>query len=461
MKHSVWLLLACSLAGAIPLHKGGSWTWLVVDRETNARNWRSAAVLDSAKHDSGFVWRIQARDSLTKGTDTGSILVRPDGSQSWMAVSKLLPWEPGPLGSGAIGKTFTNVDTLGPLPWGIASLGPVGGTIQQMLWTVKVDSGLRMCGYDLFFTTLWLNCPEHLWDDSVGVLRVRFHGGSQEDWILRSHNGKTATIAPNTLATPEVGATLVWIESTRKDSLSYGGRFQRTEGPYTRTWKILERPADSGDWVRVRILETLRSDSSSRDSAFDLRMNALTGERIPVRGKDHPTPDEAWRMDWTDSDPSSEGILYRRLRTYSGGKSYRPSVYDDDTRSWMKIGPENQIDSLAEIHYHRKGEGGAYPWDSTIFTRVLLSVDGKVVRSPDALGVGRSSRRSAPSNLSALARLHPSLVVSWRDASGRSGQILARDFGRSGFGSGNGVLFLSAILPDGSRWTGSALPTMR
>jgi hypothetical protein len=189
-------------------------------------------------------------------------------------------------------------------------------------------------------------------------------------------------------------------------------------------------------------------------------MNALTGERLPARGKGHPAPDEGWWRDWSDQVSTSDGTRLRRVHSIDGWFTTRPNSYKSDSLSWMKIGSENQIDSLVEKFNLDQSEGAASSWDRSTFTRILLSVNDKVIRDPDALGVGRSSRRSAPFDLPTLACLHPNLAVHWRDARGRSGQILASDLNRSWNGAGSGVLFLSAVLPDGSSWTGIRLLAM-
>lgn len=323
--------------------------------------------------------------------------------------------------------------------------------------------GIRVCGDFPNSDDYWWNCPDHIWDDQLGVSRARIYGIRDlsvemiSDWMLVARNGETVSLPAIPLKVPGAGTILVWRETIRDSAQPFGTPVEVTSklAVQERTWEILQHPDDSADWVRLRIRETVRNDSANHDSVFDLRLNPMTLERVPSRGEGVATPDEGWWMDWADS---LAGQVPSRFRLSSFGNAYRhwSQNHSSSRISWMRIAPDQQMDSLEQVLSTTEDNGGAHSWSRSTFTRVLMSVDGKAIRPAGKTGLA-SARRNVSFDLATLVHLYPSLPVRWRDAQGRSGQIPASSLVRSGGKTSRGVLFLSAILPEGSRWQGACM----
>ncbi len=409
------LLTASSLAGAIPLYVGESWSWLLVDRATNAHSYRSAKVVSSAKNDSGVVWKIAAGDSTTETPmrrDTALLLARPDGSQRWDHPSVYFPWEPVSNSLGASLHSQTCV---------IATADPVPSYRCQSLW-----------------------------NDTLGLVRGRW---ITDDWILQTHNNKPTLPVADTIKVPDSGSVMIWreqVDSIPPPSRAQVDTFRRV---WERTWEIRSRSSDSMGWIRVGIQEKIRTDSTNQNTRLELRFNPVTGERNPARPNKVWSPDEGWWLEWIDSLPTSG--LSRYESSFSSSPSMLPLGGKSGYTQWQKKGPQGQ-DSL---NYHEFGAELMGPYSMTTvekswnFSRTLLSYNGQTIRK-STLGMAKPLHTVAPeANLSVLIARFPATLVRWRDAQGRTGEMKADQL-RHRTGSRN-VLFLDAKFPDGTTWKGA------
>jgi hypothetical protein len=294
------------------------------------------------------------------------------------------------------------------------------------------------------------DCPEHVWDDTVGVLRARIRN---VEWILERHNGMAVAPTFDSLSIPVVGSRLIWretIDTIPLHVLTIGARVDTFRSVLERTWTILERARDSAGWSGVRIREEIRTDSAERWSEFDLRLNPVTGERMPQRGSDSRLSDEAWWRHWSDSTASGSRT---RFRLQSGDRS--SSDYYAAYRSWMKVDSSWEMDSLSS-GTEDDTYNGSFFFSSITLRCVLLSIDDKVVRASSLAGTHPSTMLRRAGGFRELAARFPAVQVRWRDAQGRSGVLPAKRLLQGG--QARVLLFLDARLPDGSAWNGVCLP---
>lgn len=438
------LLLTLSLAGfsaAMPLRKGASWTWRVVDLKTNQVDYRSAVVTDSSLLEgplaSGTLWSIGIRDSLTGDADTAKLLANGT-SQTWSSGSRLLPIEP---------KPWNGTD----VSWGRVALASLrNGTSVQDYSIVSTSGGtitIKGTFPGSLYNTTTIDAPRGIWSDSLGVERFRLQ---QKEWTLIRCNGETTSLPPSPLSIPDSGATFEWqhIET----SATYAGGIIPTfvTQPLERIrWTITSRVADSSGWKVLHIREIRNGGRSDTTRQMRLAMNPSTKERLPAREASEFLPDDAWRTDWSDS------IL--------DGTRQRSSLWSSNT--WSTINPISHNSTLIEIEDNTLDSSMVSssfssrisPSTGLTSVYVLLSVGSKVVRTalPDQVN-GLTPRQVATRlDLARIARIHPGATVRWSDTQGRSGTTNVEQFLSSRPSAG--ILHLSVRLPDGSTWKGASL----
>jgi|GEM_PF-2890995 len=463
------ILLSATVATAIPLRRGNTWTWLLVDRGTDAHSWRRATVLDSSLSDSGTVWTIQGRDSSSARADTARLLRRRDGSQAWLTGSQFLPWEPEPRPpstSTSLSAAQSSNQNTQPFPWGAAFLmetpsqqgSRTGGGVGN--FRIGGPAAAPVCqGLLSEFSNVATDCPLGIWSDSAGLERARLPSllstsDQRTEWILQSFNGKASTPFRDSLLVPDSGSTLVWLErsQTYLDSFNIP-RGDTSMHQQVRTWTIASRPPDSVGWRLARIHESLVSDSGTSAKSFNVRWNPITGERYPPRSA-CPDPDDGWWRTWPDS-VDSQGRSRSQTMSTTGGMT---GDLQTDNFSWTERILLDQGDSLRCQWSSAEIQTGIPVYSlSKAFTRLLVSHDDIQVR-PKTLSLDSPNRRDL-ATFPLLAALHPSLLLRWRDVRGRTGRIPASTLlhGRTV----SGWLFLDATLPDGSRWSGSWLAMPR
>ena len=467
MNTRAFLHLSASLAAAMPLKQGATWTWVVRNRATNDSTFRTATVFGSVQRDSGTAWYLQARDSTTKQVDTALMLQRPNGTQNWLRGSTLLPWEPQPWngvtgsrqGCPNCGAYPYTADTVG-LPWGqvevISTSAPVAPS--SVAWSIAPTSANYPFPVVSSGLSSWDLAPG-IWVDTIGMTRTRVLNASrmsQEDWMLVAFDTKPFPVTPDQLTLPDSGDSFVWDESSQSTATSQNYPY----GPISdiqRKWEVLARPADSAGWNNVWIRET-RSSIGSPDTTttFNLQLNPTTGARHPERTAGCPEPDYAWWAEWVDS-AFPQGKIRHEFENIWG---YLTIGSTTEGTQWVErilangIEDSLQCDINASTTIAQTGRVG----EGTNTTRVLLSVNGVQVRQPDAL-VPQAARARPRETLATLAARYPSAIIHWHDIQGRSGQFSANQFSRNG--PATGLLFLEATFPDGTNWSGSYLEGMR
>jgi hypothetical protein len=443
------LLLTLSLAGfsaAIPLRKGASWTWRVVDLKTNQVDYRSAVVTDSSLLEgplaSGTLWSIGIRDSTTGDADTAKLLANGT-SQTWHSGSHLLPIEP---------KPWNGTD----VSWGRVALASLrNGTSVQDYSIVPATGGAPTIKGTFFTgmynTTSTIDAPRGIWSDSLGVERFQLQ---QKEWTLIRCNGETTSLPPSPLSIPDSGATFEWqhIET----SASYVGGIIPTfvTQPMERIrWTIASRVADSSGWKVLQIREIRNGGRSDTAKWMRWAMNPSTKERFPLREASEFLPDDAWRTDWSDS------IL--------DGTRQRSSIWSSNT--WSTINPKSHNSTLIRIEDNTLDSSMvSSSFSSNISPRtdittvyMLLSVGSKVIRTalPDQINGITPRQVATRPDLARIARIHPGATVRWSDPQGRSGTTSVGQFLSSRPSAG--MLHLSVRLPDGSTWQGARLTIER
>jgi len=464
MNTRAYLLLSASLAVAMPLKQGATWTWVVRNRATNDSTFRTATVFGSVQRDSGTAWFLQARDSVTKQMDTALILQRPNGTQSWLRGSTLLPWEPQPW-NGVTGSwnlcprcgTFPYTNDTVPMPWSEMAVYPNTGVYDGSPFLYSLQ------GSPPYLTANGMGLPPGIWEDTVGLLKARFQtsSGTQTDWTLGSKDGRSVAQAADSLALPDSGSSYVWAEST--DSYSYGpayvaGTHVSLVADLKRRWDILARLPDSSGWSRVQVRETItRSTVPDSGSILDIRLNRQTGAMLPAQDTVCPAPATGWWMDWADSlDPQGRS-RYFVFNTSSVPWSGYSIVTKSQWGEWIQSRGIN--DSVSCQSSSSENNANIFSGTTVTTTRVLLSVNGVQIRQPSALAKPQATRAKGHESIATLAARYPSATIRWHDIQGRSGQFTADQLTRHG--SGSGLLFLDATFPDGSRWTGSYLDGVR
>jgi hypothetical protein len=90
-------------------------------------------------------------------------------------------------------------------------------------------------------------------------------------------------------------------------------------------------------------------------------------------------------------------------------------------------------------------------------SRTLVSINGVAV-SPAAVAIDPASRAGKTgTSFTALARIHPNVLIRWRDAQGRGGMVPAATLLANATGISPRIVFVEASFPDGSSWKGPVL----
>jgi hypothetical protein len=451
-------LLWATFASAIPLKKGDTWTWVVRNRATNDSSFRTATVLDSVLRDSGTAWFVQGRDSATRKQDTGLLLARPNGSQSWLHASRWLPWDPQPW-NGKVGHFYAGLgiasglypfpkDTVG-LPWAAVVRGSDSFAI-----TADGYPSMTLAGGDGQGS---MDLPTGTWIDSVGLvefLLTDYTRGTlallgQTEWTLRIHGSAAVTVVPDSLAVPDSGAVFVWEELVKLDSSDFLTQTTSTT-LRQRVWSVLSRPADSSGWNRIRVLETMvvpgKADTSD---TLDLRFDRRTGARLPARGTGCPMPDDGWWSNWSDTSYAAWRVRHFHWGT-SRSDGETSTIADLAWTEWLVAG--TGVDSANCSVSSSANTDISSDSKSSWIIRVMLSANGRELRISSALSPPSRPRSGHRESLAVLAARFPDVSVRWTDPRGRSGQFPASLLARTG--RSKGLLILDASFPDGTRWKG-------
>jgi len=281
LRHFSFLLAVASIANAIPLKQGNSWTWQLLQ----ASGWttRTATVLTPSLCDSGTVWLVEGKNPENNSADTGAILERTDGSQAWVRPSVWLGWEPQPWD----GKRILTVLYPGangfPLPWGTAQiLGSRKSSVDRPIYLSVRDTSDPTGSFTLRAvrtpdSLIQAVLPSGQWSDGVPV---RWHGrgaNSTEDWQLSGIDGRDTAVLPDTMHIPPRGTVLVWKFDEEGSGFMVpmpgvstvpGGWTTPTTTPLgTLTWTVesvlYEQPR--GAQVTVRSSEWLNGNSSATE----------------------------------------------------------------------------------------------------------------------------------------------------------------------------------------------------
>ena len=465
MRHLCFLLALASLAVALPLKKGNTWTWQVTDWHLHYRTWRTAVLLDSARVDSGTEWNLLVRDSVTGKRDTATLLSRPDGSQCWIVTSAWAPWDPAPPSARDLAQMGGHSYPLAlnsQLAWGgsylIANF-PIsyqtpnldndtsGGwrfTADFMGFGISFQSASRH-GLPAFFDYTgpeWSGTagfPAEQWSDSLGFEKGELLPSF--DWLLIARNGRSVVLPRESLQLPSVGDSLVWSET----SIVTQSRMPTDTTSLIRKWKIFAIQPDSANWTNIWIRQTTSGPGLGESGdQIEVHINPAFRDLVQL-----PIQAQGWVRILSDLSDSSGRIRESRWNYSNIGGGPVGSANSSKARFDL-LG--NLADfSCKSTQFNDMGMPGTLH-DSSVAIHLIYA--GR------AAGIhGETARNSDNFSLTALAALHPSLSIRWRDVRGRTGRIPASSLLRGQGGSG--LLFLDATLPDGSRWSGSWMATRR
>lgn len=444
MKRTLLSILCAAAASlAMPLKSGNTWTWSVgtIGASTNA--WVTAAVIGSARHDSGTAWTISVRDSATRTTDTAVALERSDKTQAWLKGSPKLLVELQPWNGKTIDLHATSVTIA---PWGFQTLRSSGWLTMYSLYGVHSAPGGRSNGYlgEGGEGGTYYPIPRGVWIDTVGLMIFRSYVKKATEWRLISFNQKSIDLSAYTATAmvPKTGITLEWEETYRSGCWSI---CPDTGRAVHHTWTVLEQARSAG-WVTVKVRDSAIDDSGHVTDTIrniDHRLGSWSSD-VPL-GR-CPLPSDAWFRDWSDS-VTPAGIL---RSTTTGTSSIGAGIYYNLLLVSEKILPDHQMDSFSCT----KQTYQSRVW-LDITSRTLIAVDGVQFRTPKVTaGTHAPSRRGVPS-LSSLSATYPRLLLRWTDARGRTGSVLAGDATALNKFCPRGPIFLTATIPDGTAWKAS------
>lgn len=427
-------LSLAALAGAMPLQKGNSWVWRVIDLRTNQIEYRSATVTESVVPNDSFpqgtLWTLAVHDSSSDRADTAKIIANGT-SQMWSKGSSLLPIEPLPWNGTDVSwgrVAFASLRDQSTMEsYSMGSNGTISGSWRSGTYTISST----------------IDAPRGMWSDSLGVERFRIQ---KKEWTLVKAGTKDISFPLLPTAVPDSGSHFEWqkidtrityppIATTRIP----GGRIK---------WEILSRTSDSSGFKVVSVRKTDEPVGESPTSEIlRIAFNPTTKERLPARGDSLFLPDEAWYTDWTDT---AKGDYRGRSVGSSGSSSGTLSTTSSSSSTWKLW--RNHIDSLniASSFSSNTSSSSANSYDL-----ILLSINDSTIRTAIApLKVAPRSVSSRP-GLSEIAHSQPDAQVRWSDLQGRSGTSSLEQF-LSSRPSG-GVLHLTIRLRDGSTWQGTSL----
>jgi len=445
------LLVPCfaGIAAAMPLHIGGNWVWRMVDRASNATSLRSARVLSSTADDSTTTWVLAVHDSTTDEFQKAEILEwKSTGLQRWKTGSVLLPIEP------QAWNRSSNASLPPALEWGQIAMSSMTGldatssfkiTRRADSLTAEVYKSTQVNGWPVTNTN---DAPIGTWSDERGPERFRFGG---KDWRLVRFANADLAIPSDAFQLPDSGSVRVWtvVSSSAKWTGTTIPAVTPTTTVSTYRWEIMSPPIDSAGWISMQVLETRKKTGGSPSTfVIPLRLNRLTGQRLPPRRDSLFLPDDSWRTDWAAL-PLAGGSATLSQSSWSSGLT----EWSKTQTSQTTVTRGDELDSLQYSFTATNYMGGS----STGLAVVLQSVDGDYIRDPF---LPTSVRPHEPvhldnATLAAWARREPDARVRWSDARGRSGSTTLEDLASSR--STAGVLHLSMTLRDGATVSGSCL----
>ena len=277
------LLLASSIASAIPLHIGESWVWQVTKRDDSELYLRTALVLDSVSIPEGRVWTILAKDSLSRLEDTAMILEWPSGRQNWLRQSSHLGWELQPRDPEDTSIVIVGSDTSNT--WGeVSSMEPANhagrfisqkdryfceerislGTETNCDRIVPNRTRISVTSDNVTWSDppsgpWWVSnpLPVHVWSDTLGMeYALTFYNSKRGvDWRLIRHNGQQIIPKQDRIKIPLVGTELTWIGESKdeyKNNYPIFYSYSKYDS-YRIHWKIIQAESDSEGWQRVSV----------------------------------------------------------------------------------------------------------------------------------------------------------------------------------------------------------------
>jgi hypothetical protein len=441
---------------AIPLHIGETWTWQV------ANTWRSARVLDSVPVDTGSaaakwrkghsiasLWRLEARDSVSKAMDTGTILAWPDGIQIWMRPSRLLPWEPTSRqllrDSGLVQNAWSGEDVtlrdaydsagdfvfLPTYPWG-ASLLLTGSKDYYEFGVDLACEWLRLSDVE---TIYYYPTPIQ----RLGIAGIELFQSWWELWELVAWDGISQTpLDSRRIAVPESGTAWVWLEHTFGYSckgIYNGGTFHdRTRLVHD---SLLRDLGDSAGWKRIEIREG--SDSTVHDHHCRIRRNGLDSLL------DCPDPVSYWLRDWK-ADTMNGWFTSSTQTSFSG------YFTDGSSNEYRRVRNDGLLDS--SYAHSLKNDHPIYCTSESTTIRTLLSVNGLVMRTVPTSKISAAARTDRK-DIGIEAARFPETPMRWHDLAGRTGTFRAGELLKPT--ASPRLLVLDATFPDGTRWQGKFL----
>lgn len=460
MRKHLTILLLATLAQAIPLRKGETWTWQV----TNPPKWGDtsgariasiqARIIDSealtpslsawrvSKATGGTLWRIEAWNPSTGAKDTGRILASPDGTQTWDRYSHLLLWEPVPRQQLAPSANLAVAlfDFTAPYssdsiswsyPWGGAMIWSASGYAAGLLELGCDSTGISYKRFGAYFNTIRTSTPQGLWSlDGVEHFQV-----ADQEWRMTSHNGVARAIT-DSLNLPATGSSMTWQQTDASTCISTHCYPSTAPVPFEISDSILSRPADSSGWVRLEIRETTMRGSVD----FSCRI-------APDRASSKGCPGYAslWIRSWKDSSTATHFI--RKEFWTRGGYTQ-----EDRHSLFARIRKDGILDSLVEINGSTEATISVGTHNSST-SRILLAVNGEIIRSPSSSSIHSCSRTTA--DLQIKLRTYPECPITWHDLAGRTGTLRAGDLLKPS--ATPRLLILDATFPDDSRWQGKYL----
>ncbi|HXP91716.1 MAG TPA: hypothetical protein VN931_12410 [Fibrobacteria bacterium] len=454
-------LLSASLAMALPLKKGRTWTWQMTNQTAGTLDWCTAKVLDSTRSDSGTVWRLQVRDSTSGGQDTAKLLAYRDGRQNWISLSRFIPWDPAPYTATDSIRLANPLQDTSTLPFGYGFCGLAisadSGWGSWLSGLTRLDSNSSWQTYSCRTEngSRLLEFPKEEWNSQTDYLRGQLL--PDYDWLLVLKDGTPLSTPKDSLILPAPGDSLSWTFWAE-----HRCGYVNTTNTGTISWTFLDSRHDSSGWQIVPVRQTI-DETFSQSTYYGINNSSLvtwgigtqiTSNLIVQKASSLILRDStfldariagSWRLGWSDSIlPAGR---YRVNSTTWIGTGYFTAT------TLERLDGTLDSASMSALNVYEPECG----YSDTSSGYLLFSING--VQVHPEVGIRQSPRARVISSLQELVVLHPSLPIRWRDVRGRSGQIPAATLLHGD--SASGLLFLDATLPDGSRWSGSWLATRR
>lgn len=472
-------------AWPFPLRAGDTWKWQVTPRLQGTVDYRTATVLDSIRVEQGVIWNIAASDSLGK-KDTARVLVQDNGHQSWLRNSELLTFDLQPYDS--LHDTPVVVGGYSTYRWGEFNCSRQGqydsyqfensdsGATCSQLGSVGTSSGMTL--RRLYRKLRFL----YHWDSALGFSSYTFHNSGPDiseilDWELVMHNGVAIAVdRPDYLLLPNIGDSVRWLihrANKRENTQSFisgSGQVEDVQTTYDAilAWRIIDRTDDPEGGTTLTIRESLE-DQSTRTIRSET--SVVSYQDGPSRTEtSYSTPNDTasiLRLQVHSRLGRSKPLTTRLLagiepetgwRAYpddiqSGGYRFPRTNFKSDYETQGIRIAQNQIDSLWlrwKNGYSERIPMGSSSTEESRSTTMRLLAWGLDVSSAKRTTVRANFRQ-----LAELAARYPATSVTWRNAQGRQGTFEARRLADLPASLRGGILFLDAVFPDGSRWSGS------